>query len=177
MTTYLSNAYNNVNTATVSNRPTITAMGENQAVKVAFSLTLATTQALISGDLMKLAPIPLNYKVTGWYLDIPRWDTNTSGTLTLGDLKNSSAVYATFVANTGAAGGQFERLGNSSTTVGTIGSQLAVYNTKHSSRINADAADDFILRVSASPGVNATTTVRTFYGWVEYESETMSDNQ
>lgn len=177
MTTYYSTAYGANSGTGLPAVPTVTGSGDNGQVRSAFQLTLATTQALISGDLMKLSPIPLNYKVVGWYLDIPRFDTNTSGTLQLGDNKNSSAVYAAIGANGGVAGGAFARLGDSSTIPGTIGSQLAVYNTKHSQRVNKDAADDFILRVSASPGLNATTAVRTFYGWVDYVPAEAEDNQ
>jgi hypothetical protein len=177
MTTYLSTAYAASSAATASTQPTQTGSGVNAVVRSEFTVTLATTQALISGDLIKLAPIPLNYKVESWFLDIPRFDTNTSATAQLGDNKNSSAVYASIAANGGQAGGAFVRTGDSSTVVGTVGSQLAVYNSKHSSRVNKDAADDFILRIAASPGLNNTGAVRTFYGWVDFAPANMNDNQ
>lgn len=177
MSTYLSDAYGTPSSITTPTLPTMTGAGQDGVVRSMFTLTLATTQALISGDLLKLSPIPLNYKVSNYFLDFPAVDNSAGILWSLGDNTNSSGIYAFGMTGGRVSAQQFFRAGDQGTVSGTIAAQKSNYNVKHSTRVNKDAADDFILRISASPGVNLTATVRTLYGWVDYVAADEGDNQ
>lgn len=170
MTTYLSNLY-------ASGIPTVTAAGENSVTRQAFAASVPAGTAIAANDIIKLAPIPLNYKVVGWFLDIPGLDQSAGIVTRLGDYTNSSGWYANGLVPGRTSTQGFVQLGGTGTVSGAIGNQSSVYVTRNSQRTNRDAADDFMLTISTGPGLASTSTARVVYGYVDLMAAMMYDRQ
>lgn len=171
MTTYLSNLYG-------SGLPTFSSGGQGADIaRAVFAATIPAGTPLAVSDIIKLAPIPLGYKVTNWYLDIPGMDQSGAIVSQLGDYGHSSGIYANGLTTGRTSTQGFLRLGDSGTVSGTVGSTSAEYVTRNSQRSNRDAADDFMFRISTGPNLAGTSTARTIYGWVDFEALTMADLQ
>src|SRR5262245_51399901 len=99
MTTYLSNLYAN-------GLPTMTASGTNASIKPTFAVTIPAGTALATSDIIKLAPIPYQYKVNGFYIDMPGLDQSAGLVTRLGDYGHSNGLYANglTLGRTGTAG-------------------------------------------------------------------------
>jgi len=95
----------------------------------------------------------------------------------LGDLTTSAGLYASGLTQGRSGSSGFFRLGDTGTTVGTVGSQLATYNAKTATRLNKDAADDFLMKLTTAPTTPQTTSGKTFYGWVDFAPAVQRDNQ
>jgi hypothetical protein len=170
MATYLSNLY-------ASGLPTFASGGMGGIARAVFAATIPAGTVLATNDIIKLAPIPLQYKVTNWYLDLPGLDQSAGLVTRLGDYTHSNGIYATGLTLGRTVTEGYVSLGGTGTTGGTVGSQNAVYTVRHSSRTNRDAADDFMLALSTGPSLAATSTARVVYGYVDFEADTMADTQ
>ena len=170
MATYLSNLY-------ASGLQTITGSGGNAVIRAVFSVTLPAGTVTATSDIIKLAPIPYQNKITGFYLDIPGLDQSAGIVSRLGDYGHSNGIYANglTLGRTSTAG--FVQQGGTGAVSGVIGSQTAVYTTKNSQRTNKDSADDFLLTLSTGPSLAATSTARIIYGWLDFEADTSADTQ
>lgn len=169
MATYTSNVY-------ASGMPTASGGASNDTLRVAFAATVPAGTALAVSDVIKLAPIPLQYKVSNFYLDVPSLDRSNAVVTEIGDFKNSTGIYANALT-VGRNAQNFFRMGDSGTVTGIIGSQSATYSVKNSQRTNRDAADDFMMRLSTGPIAAVTSVARIIYGWVDFVPVTMVDTQ
>lgn len=170
MTTYLSNLY-------ASGLQTETGSGTNASFRSVFAATIPAGTVLATSDIIKLAPIPYQNKITGFYLDIPGLDQSAGIVTRLGDYGHSNGIYANGLTLGRQVTQGFLLTGGTGAVSGVIGSQTAVYTTKNSQRTNRDSADDFLLTLSTGPSLAATSTARIIYGWVDFAADQSVDTQ
>ena len=113
MATYTSNLY-------ASGLPTLTAAGDVTTLRQVFAATIPAGTVTATNDIIKLAPIPLNYKVTNWYLDVPGLDQSAGLVTRLGDYTHSNGIYATGLTLGRTSTEGYVMLGGTGTTGGTV---------------------------------------------------------